>query len=357
MSVNREVGLGMIGVGTIAEKELTGLKGVHGARLVAVADVNEVRGREVARRFGVPKVYTSHQDLLADPAVDAVIISTPNFLHAPHAIDAAKAGKHILVQKPMALRLADCDAMIQAAREAGVKLMTLFMMRFMPSYQHLKTMLAEDVVGTPRIYRTHFSHAGIYKSYKPSSDWFYVRERSGGGPLSDLGVHHFDLLRWLTSSEIAEIAVQTDTLGEDLPVENNALVSLRFKNGMVAQLFLSFATPTPPGYNMQRIEIFGTKGSVFAGPSTSERPPIRFYAEGALPSDINGFVDVRVPESDPWTGVTQHFVDCVREDRTPITTGEDGKRALEVILAGYYSAKIGRSVSVEEAVSEFNTLI
>lgn len=340
--------IGLIGCGTIAEKELAGALQVRRARVVAVSDVSEERARLLADRAGATHCYTDYRHLLDNPEVDGVIISTPNFLHAQHTIDAAEAGKHVLVQKPLALTLSAIDAMDRATRDAGVIAMALMMMRFVPSYQRLKGLLDQRTFGTPLVYRTHFSHAGIYKSYKPSSDWFLDRSKAGGGPLIDLGVHHFDLLRWLSGQDVQAVSCEVATISPDSGSENNALVSLTLTDGTVCQLFLSFTTALPVGYHMQKVEIYGTTGSAWCSPTTVERPALRVFREGSDTDPLLGITEIRVPEIDPWANTIEHFATCILNREQPLTTFQDGRKALQVVLAAYQSAAEGRRVQIEE---------
>ena len=143
------VRVGLIGCGSVAESELDGLDQVRGARVVATADPVEQRARLLAHRAGGARAYGDYRRLLEDREVDAVIISTPNFLHARQTIDAAQAGKHVLVQKPLALTLDDIDDMDRATRDAGVTSMALMVMRFQSSYMQLKEAARQPLDGRP----------------------------------------------------------------------------------------------------------------------------------------------------------------------------------------------------------------
>ncbi len=347
-----QVRIGLIGCGTIAEKQLAGLAAVRQVRLTATADVTAERAALLAGRFGAERSYTDHRQLLDDPEVEAVIISTPNHLHKQQTIDAAGAGKHVLVQKPLALTLQDIDAMDRAVTSAGVTGMALMMNRFTPSYIRLKELLDRHTFGAPFVYRTHFSHAGIYKSYKPTSDWFLERRKAGGGPLLDLGVHHFDLLRWLSGQEVVSVSAEVATLGVEQETENNALVSLTFTDGAIAQLFLSFTTSMPTGFHVQRVEVYGATGSAWCAPATVERPPLRVFVEGAADDPLLGITEIRVPDADPWANTIEHFASCVLNQHPPLTTFDDGRRALQIVLACYQSAAEGRRIQLSEALRE-----
>lgn len=341
-----QIRIGLIGCGTIAEKQLAGLAQTRLVRLVATADLNPDRANLLADRYDVLKRFTDHKELLAQDDVDAVIISTPNFLHAQQAIDAAEAGKHVLVQKPLALTIEDVVAMDRAAKSAGVTAMALMMNRFTPSYARLKESLDQDLLGTPLVFRSHFYHSGINKTYLPSSNWFLEKNKSGGGPLLDLGVHHFDLLRWLSGQEVKSVTAEIATLGNHQETEDNALVSLTFTNGSIAQLFLSFTTPLPPGLTPQKVEVYGTRGSAWCSPSTIERPPLRVYVDDTSSTAVHGITEVRMPDADPWTNTIEHFAQSIMDQKEPLTTFEDGRKALEIVLACYRSASEGRRVEL-----------
>ncbi len=347
-----QVRIGLIGCGTIAEKQLAGLVQVRHVRLVATADVSRDRAALLADRYGGERSYTDHRQLLEDTDVDAVIVSTPNHLHAQQTIDAANAGKHVLVQKPLALTLEDIDAMDRAVKDAGVTAMALMMNRFTPSYMRLKDLLTRRTFGDPLVYRTHFSHAGIYKSYKPTSNWFLERQKAGGGPLLDLGVHHFDLLHWLSGQEVVSVSAEVATLGVEQETENNALVSLTFSDGAIAQLFLSFTTSLPTGFHVQRVEVYGTTGSAWCAPATVERPPLRVFVEGATDDPLLGITEIRVPDTDPWANTIEHFAMSILDQSRPLTTFDDGRRALQVVLACYQSAAEGRRIHLSEVASQ-----
>jgi predicted dehydrogenase len=308
----------------------------------------EERARLLADRAGGARAYSDYQRLLEGDAVDAVIISTPNFLHARQTIHAARAGKHVLVQKPLALTLDDIDSMDRAAKDAGVTAMALMMTRFQSCYQHLKELLDNRVLGAPLVYRTQYSHSGIGRAHSPASDWFLDRNKAGGGPLIDLGVHHLDLLRWLAGQDIESVSADVDRHGSRGAAENNALVSVTFADGSLGQLLLSYTTALPVGHHMQRVEVYGTTGSAWASPASQQPTLMRVFVESTANADPFGLTDIRVPEIDPWARAIEHFVTCIRQGATPLTTFADGRSAMQAVLASYRSAAIGRRVRLSE---------
>jgi predicted dehydrogenase len=344
----KTVGIGIIGCGTIAERMMAAWQPrMEGARLVSVMDVSPARLDVFKQKFGAPHVTTELDELLARPEVDAVLVLTPNFLHAPNSIAAAKARKHVLCQKPMAMSLDEARQMIDAAKENGVILMSSFMKRFWPYYVKLKSLLDEGVLGKLIAVRSQFSHSGIGKYYKPASQWFLDPAKSGGGPLVDLGVHHFDVLRWLVGAEVVSVSADTASLGQGKDVEDNALVNLRFANGVVGHGYYSFTTIAPPGVTIERIEVYGSQGTAIATLQHPARCTVQLCAESGPAAPFGGWIDLPITEPVPaFALMLQNFADSVASGSTPRTTGEDGYRSLEICLAAYASAREGRRIDL-----------
>jgi Predicted dehydrogenases and related proteins len=342
------LGLGVIGCGTIAERMLNAWRPhMKNARLVAVSDINRERVEYFRERFGIERGYADEHALLQDPDVDAVLVLTPNFLHAPQTIAAARAGKHVLCQKPLALTVEEAERMIDAAKEGGVTLMAAFVKRFWPYYAAVKKLIDDGALGRVTSIRTQFSHSGIGKYYVPASNWFNDRAKAGGGPLADLGVHHFDVMRWLVGAEVEYVSAEmTNPAGLPDALEDNAFVSLGFENGVVGQGYYSFTTVAPPGVTLERLEVYGTTGSVIATLSHPGRVVVQYCTETGPLANL-GWVDLPVTEPIPAFGLMlQHFVDCIREGRRPVTVGEDGLRTVEIAEHAYISAREGRRVSL-----------
>lgn len=344
-----QIGIGIIGAGTIAERMLAAWQPhMQHARLVAVADVNPERVQLFRHKFGIPSGYTDYQEMLGSTGVDAVLVLTPNYLHAPQTIAAANAGKHVLCQKPFALNLAEAEAMVAAARANNVILMAAFVKRFWPYYVKVRQLIDEGILGNVVAVRTQYSHSGIGKYYVPASDWFYDPGKSGGGPLIDLGVHHFDVLRWMIGADATEVAAEVATLGHDIRVEDNAAVTLRFSNGVIAQGYYSFTTIAPPGVTLERLEVYGTKGTAIVTLSQPGRVTVQVCTEADPAAPLGGgWVDLPVTEPVPaFALMLQHFVDCIRSGLQPVTTGIDGWHSIAMIEAAYRSAREGKRVAV-----------
>lgn len=340
--------IGVIGCGTIAERMLAAwYPHMRNARLVAAADVNAARTEVFRSRFGVEHKYADYRDLLSASDVDAVLVLTPNFLHAEQSIAAAQAGKHVLCQKPMAMNLEEARAMIDAADMNGVTLMAAFVKRFWPYYAKVRDLIDQGVLGRIVSIRTQFSHSGIGKYYKPASDWFLDPAKAGGGPLADLGVHHFDVLRWMAGAEVTEVTALMSGMDDAGSLEDNALVNLRFANGMLAQGYYSFTTIAPPGVTIERLDVFGTNGTVMVNLAHPGRVTVQLSVESGPGSEFGGWIDVPVLEPVPAFGLMlQHFVDAIQAGQIPVTTGEDGYRSIEISQAAYLSARDGERVQL-----------
>lgn len=330
--------VGLIGCGAIAQSQAAALTKIDSADFCAVCDLKKELAWELAQKYGVRNVYTDYAEMLASE-IDAVVICTPNFAHCENAVQAAKAKKHILVQKPFAMSLDEADRMIQAASENRVILQAAFFERFYSHFIKVRELLQSGVIGRPLVLRTQFSHTGIDKFWFPKTDWFHDKNKSGGGPVGDLGAHHFDLIRFMTGSEVERISANTCQMLETGEIEDNASVTLTLQNGMMAQLFLSFTTVGPKGYCYESMEIYGDKGSILCRARQGLPPQILVAFK-----DSADFEEIPYETKDAWVDMESHFIDCVLNHKKPITTGEDGKICLSVIKKCYQSAESGETV-------------
>lgn len=330
--------IGLVGCGAIAQSQAAALKKIETADFCAVCDLKEELARDLAQRYQVQNVYTDYAEMLGS-GIDAVIICTPNFAHCENAVQAAKARKHILVQKPFAMSLEEADRMIEAAKENGVILQAAFFERFYSHFVKVRELLQSGAVGRPLVIRTQFSHTGIDKFWFPKTDWFHDKTKSGGGPVGDLGSHHFDLIRYVTGSEVKQVTASTQQMLETGEIEDNASVTLTLQNGVMAQLFLSFTTVGPKGFCYESMEVYGEKGSILCRARQGLPPQIVVAYKNS-----DDFEEIPYESKDAWADMESHFIDCVLHQKQPITTGEDGKICLSIIKKSYQSAETGMAV-------------
>jgi UDP-N-acetyl-2-amino-2-deoxyglucuronate dehydrogenase len=334
----------ILGAGIVARYHAQAIAQTEGARLVAVSRSDAARAAESAAEFGVP-CETSLEALLGRPDVDAVCVCTPSGQHAAQAVAAARAGKHVLVEKPMALTLADADAMIAAAHTAGVRLGVAFQRRTEPVYQAVHQAMASGALGTPVMGAASVPYFRS-QEYYDSGAWRGTWAEDGGGALMNQGIHLADLLLWFMG-DVAEVSARSATLAHTVEVEDGVAASLRFKSGALGALYAT--TAAAPGFP-HRIEVYGTKGGV----QVEGEAAVRWHAgtpapEGLQPGGAAAAGSGASPTGLPLAGhvrLMRDFVAAVREDREPLVSGEEGRRSLALVLAVYESARTGRPVAL-----------
>lgn len=311
---------GLIGTGWIGRFHAESLAGrVPGATLVAVADPNV----EAAQSIGAPRSYADPAELIADPAVDAVAISSPAATHTELVVAAARAGKHVFCEKPMALTLDDADRAIRAAADAGVALQVGFNRRFATDFVTTHAAITAGTIGTPQVLRSLTRDPGISAEVAARvKPWTIFNETL---------IHDFDTLCWLNpGARVTEVYAQADALIHpqfaDAGFLDTSVVQMRFDNGAFAIAEASFQAVY--GYDV-RGEIFGSNGVLLAG-----REPAQ---AGRLNTEL--FHDAYVAQF-------AHFVDSVRAGTTPSVTGQDARVALEIALAAAQSVRTGAPVTL-----------
>ena len=255
-----ELGFAILGAGMVAEYHLQAIDACaeEGARLVGVGHYNAARFGEISERFGVEA--RPYDEILADPAVDAVCICTPSGQHAQQAIAAAENGKHVLVEKPMALSLADADAMIAACRQNGVQLGVCLQRRAEPLFRRVHDAihggdLGEITLGV--VTMPYFRD----EPYYAQAEWRGTWALDGGGVLMNQGIHIVDLLLWFLGDPV-EVHAFADTRHRSVEIEDTAGAVLRFENGALATITATVAAE--PGFP-HRLEVYGTNGGIQIG--------------------------------------------------------------------------------------------
>ena len=340
----KPVGVGLIGSQFIASIHAEALRACSQADIRAVASPTAGNARAFAQRHGIAKYFSDYRELLALPEVDMVVVGVPNDLHCSIALDAASAGKHVVMEKPLCLNLAEADRMIEACRRANVKLMYAEELCFAPKYVRLKALLDEGALGRPTLLKQSEKHDG------PHAAHFWDVTRSGGGVTMDMGCHAIEFFRWMLGrppvksvyAHMSTLVHADKTLGDD-----NAILLLEFADGTTAVAEESW---TKLGGMDDRAEVHGSKGVAYA--DLLHGSAIRAYS-----SDGYGYAVEKSGSTVGWSfpmheeawnygfhAEMAHFVDCVQNDRKPLVTGEDGRAVLEIIFAAYESARTGRKV-------------
>jgi predicted dehydrogenase len=292
------------------------------AELVGVADTSIDRAKDAAHTLGVSTTYPSISELLADTAIHAVVICSENARHADHAMAAAEAGKHILCEKPLATTPDDAARMVDAARRAGVKLMTAFPCRFHPAAARTEAAISSGRIGKP------LAVNGTNHGKNPGG-WFVDPALSGGGAIADHTVHVVDLLRWMTGQEVEEVFAEATQFDASLPCEDGGILSLKFTD-FIATLDASWSNPpSNPIWGDVTMEVIGTEGVLSLDLFAQQHQVVREHG------DLRVALDAWGDSMDG--GLVNEFVSAIREDRDPSVSGVDGQRAVEVVAAAYRS--------------------
>ena len=339
----------ILGAGFIADIHLESYhRFVPDAEVVAVFTRDAKKAKAFAKKHGIALVFDDLEKAIADSGCDVVDICLPNFLHHRAVLAAAKAGKHVIIEKPLALNLAEADEMIAACRKAGKKLMYAEELCFAPKYERVRKLVNEGAVGKIFQMRQCEKHSG------PHSEWFYDINQSGGGAIMDMGCHGIAWFRWMLGGapkvKTVYAHLQNGLLhGKRTRGEENSMVIVEFESGAIGVAENSWAKH---GGMDDRVEVYGTGGVVYA--DLFQGNSALTYSEAGY-----GYAMEKAGSTKGWTftifeeafnqGYPQelkHFIECVREDRKPLVTGEDGRAVLEIMLAAYESAGTGRKVKL-----------
>ena len=312
----------IIGCGDVVRRRVAeAIRGNDGSELLAACRRDARELDAFCSRFGVARAYQSDDDLIADTDIDAVYIATPVNLHRPQTVKAAKAGKHVLVEKPMGLSVAECDDMVTACRAAGVKLGVAYFRRFYPVIARLKELLRSEAIGQPL---SISAVTGTQTAFVPGTEgsWRVDLQQSGGGVLMDVGSHRINLFLDLFG-EMVSVTAYGDTLGVDYDAESCASLIGRFESGVHANLQCFFGSGVDPDL----FRVIGSHGAVSATPLNS----------GDLTIDVGGErrVEQHPPAPNFNTPQIADFVAAIAEDRNPLVDGEEGVRTNEVIERAY----------------------
>jgi predicted dehydrogenase len=345
---------GVIGAGGIAARRTIPefKKMVSNAEIVSVMDVSEERARDVAKRFDVPHYCTKERTLLKQ-GIDAVYIATPQNAHARQAIMAAKAGKHIMCEKPIAISLREVDRMEKAISRAGVKFMLGFCMR-----NNVYNRKARELVQSGAVGQMVMGRAELTCWYPPIADaWRQDIKISHGGALLDMGTHCLDILEWIMNAKIVEVAGFQDQLTHKYrtAIEDTSTIVLRFSNGAHGIVDNYFNIPDAAAQNS--MELHGTRGAVIARGTIGQDPTGSMFSilqESDLAYNANQVRNVTPTRQEyVFEGIGLYgqmitqFSQCILENREPPITLEDGRHSVRVVEAIYKAARKGRVVKVE----------
>ncbi|AZO07840.1 Gfo/Idh/MocA family oxidoreductase [Mesorhizobium sp. M3A.F.Ca.ET.080.04.2.1] len=325
----------VVGAGWIAQEAfMPAIEQTGNSALAAIVSGDQDKARKLADFYGVERVvgYDAFDALIESSAVDAVYIAVPNPLHATYAIRAAKARKHVMVEKPIATSVVDAQAMIRAARENNVLLMTSYRL-----HHEAGTVAALDAVRSGRIGEPR--HISAIFGFQSQSGNHRLDARHWGGPLQDIGIYCINAARHIFASEPVEAIAMTAKSVKDPrfgEIDEAVSATLRFPGDRLAQFYCSFGSSEIDMYR-----VVGTEGDLMM------EPAFRFEKANRFRLNINGKVETfSYPLSDQFAGQIAYFSDCIRDGTEPEADGEEGLADLRVLLAVEKAAQTGRAQKI-----------
>ncbi len=345
----KKVRWGVIGAGGIADRRtLPGMMLADNAELIAVMEINEELAEKLRVKYGAKRAYTDHKALLADPEVDVVYIASPVNCHKEQAIDAARAKKDILLEKPICLDIADGEEVLRVCEEEGVKIATGFLMRFHSYNSKIREIVQSGKIGQIVSCRAQFS---CWYPEIPGA-WRQVKALSGGGALMDMGVHCIDLLQYIVGAKAKRVAAFASTNTFSYEVEDQASLMMQLENGAVAYVESNFNIPDAV---VSKLEIYGTSGSIVALGTLSQEEGGKIEviaADSSAGYDAQQTrnevkpIAVEVEFSNMYTKELESFGRSVLENAPIEVPAADAIWAQRVIMAAYESNETGKFIEL-----------
>lgn len=314
----KKIRWGIIGAGDIVKKRIvTAIRSDANSDLIAVARRDGHLVEAFAKENGIPRWYSNHLDLLADPDVDAVYIASPVFLHLSHTSDAARAGKHVLCEKPMAMTAGECEKMIDECSNAGVNLGIAYYRRFYPVMDRVKQALRAGEIGKPV-----FAQVNAFEAFNPDPEhprrWFIQKDKSGGGPMMDFGCHRIEILLDIFGPVVEIRSVNTNARF-DREVEDTSSAIFLFANGACASLTVTHAAKA----SIDSFNIYGTEGSIEIKSLNS--------GEITISNSNGGSVEMHPPSANFHVPLIQDFTTALISGRAPAISGEIGREVARIV--------------------------
>jgi predicted dehydrogenase len=347
--MNKTIQLAVLGAGRIAQVHLRGYNRIRDkVNVCAVVDVREEVARSTAADWGVGKTYPTLDQLLTNEPCDAVDICLPHDAHVECVEAACAAGKHVLLEKPIARTIQEADQIISSAARRGLTLMIGHNHVFNPIVEKAKQIMAEGLIGRPHLVKV-FSFGWLLFA---AEDFRKSKSRTGGGVFIDTGTHFVYILRHLLGSVESVLALQANSVRDEMEGEDNAIVSLRFSNGCVGEITTSYAARIPgweqgfPSGWEQGLVILGERGAIRLNLTEDE---LSLYSEqDRFPMELRGWTTIRLRNAyaDSFNLEVEHFIDSLIHRSTPRVPGSEGRKTLEIIDAAYRSAETGHLISL-----------
>lgn len=357
MAHSSRLNFGIVGAGVIGPTHAAAIGTLEEAQLVAVADPVAAAAARMAERFGV-RAYPSLSAMLTAERLDVVNICTPSGMHREAAIEAMRAGCHVIVEKPIEITVERIDEMLRVQEEMGVKLAVIFQHRFDPAAQQVHALMQEGAFGRPVLANAHILWWRS-QGYYDRGAWRGTWAMDGGGALMNQGIHSIDLLQWFMGP-VETVKAYTGMLAHRMETEDVAVAALRFRNG--AQGTIAGTTAAYPGV-LTRVEVFGDRGSAMITDDVltylhlardETEAPGDYGAAGwgsqqraAGTPEGTGAADPKAIGTDAHARQIGDMIRAIRENATPLVDGHAARHSVAIVRAIYASAQTGREVAVE----------
>ena len=342
--------IGIIGCGKIAQvRHIPEYIDNCNSEIVAYYDINYNRARELADKFG-GKAYGSYEELLANQHIDAVSVCAANSVHAEITIAALKAGKHVLCEKPMAITLEQCKAMVDTAKATGKFLMIGHNQRLAKAHRKAKELIHSGLIGHIVTFRTTFGHGGpeTWSIDGGNNLWFFDKNRAAMGAMADLGIHKTDLIQYLTGEKVVETTAKVITIdkkdekGNLISVDDNAICIYKLSGGAIGTMTASW---TFYGEEDNSTVLYGTKGIM----RLYDDPVYSIKVTTANGEEVLYKVDqIQTNDNQTKSGVIDLFVECLVNNTPPEISGEEALSAMEAIFGSIKSSETGTTVLVNQ---------
>ena len=343
-------GIGIIGCGKIAQVRHIPEYAEHkDAKLLGFYDINLERAAALAEKYG-GTAYATVEELLANPEIDAVSVCAANFAHAELTIAALNAGKHVLCEKPMAITLAECEAMVEAAKKNGKYLMIGHNQRLAKAHALARKLIVDGLIGDIVTFRTTFGHGGPETwSVDPGlNTWFFDKTRAAMGAMADLGIHKTDLIQFLTGQQVIRTTARVTTLdkkdasGNLISVDDNAICIYEMSGGAFGTMTASW---TYYGAEDNSTVLYGTKGimRIYDDPAISIK--VILADGGKISYDVEA---IQTNDNQTKSGVIDLWMESLVNDKAPEISGESALAAMRAVFASIQSSETGKAVDIPE---------
>lgn len=334
--------VGVIGGGLAAQGHIKVYQQEEDVRVAAIAEPNDGLRAKITNLYPDSRITADYSEILKDASINLIDICVPHFLHYPITMEAFKAGKNVIVEKPIALNLTEADKMIKESKRTGCRFFVALNQRFLPVHQKVKKLLEDGEIGSP-FFALAICIGDEFQRMSDPHHWKGTWNKAGGGALADTGTHLVDLMHYFFGEAIAVTATSKRLrVSDEKKADDTSTVTIEFKSGVLAEVVVTYAATSDKW--SEKKHIYGNSGSLHVD-NDAENPL-------CLVRDKNDPRIIHIEHDPNWWEYSvrkeiRHFLGCIRNDREPLVSPEDARRVLETITLAYLSAREGKRISRE----------